>query len=186
MACMVCIVWLPGREQFCKELLLVTDIFTIWAESGYQCLSVDDVVNIVHVPWKWLVSLIMMVFAKTLINHFHHTCQLSHIMRESPICKSKIVILCMKTNFSRLTDTIECNYLKTFKKWSEHLWTMLEIGGNLLEIVGTVLKLSKILIHLRLSSEVVRKSLAHFERHRKLLAIFGSLPKTSAIFRRCW
>ena len=50
--------------------------------------------------------------------------------------------------------------------------------------MSLVLKSSKILLHPRLSSEVVGKSSAIVGSHRKSLAIFGSRRKPSAIFGR--
>ena len=105
-------------------------------------------------------------------------------MHESHACGSKIVISRIQTNFSCLTDTTtnnqlynqnkkcsECNWLKAFKKSSEHLrknsWGWLEL--NPLEILGPVLKWSKIFLHFRLSLEVVEKSLALFGSRRNPL-----------------
>ena len=36
-----------------------------------------------------------------------HTCQLSHIMRESHVCSSKLSVSQVQPNFSRLTDKLE-------------------------------------------------------------------------------
>lgn len=58
--------------------------------------------------------------------------------------------------------------------------------GNPFEIVGPVLKSSKIFLHLRFSSEVVAKSLATFGSRRKSSEVVGSLPKSSEIFRNLW
>ena len=61
--------------------------------------------------------------------------------------------------------------------------------GNNLEIVGPVLKSSKIILHLRLSLEVIRKSLTIFgscheifSNLQRLSEIFGDFQKSSEIF----
>ena len=117
---------------------------------------------------------------KISVGERYYTCQLSCIMRESHSCRSRIVISHIQTNFSHLTDNSECNCFLTFEKSSEHLQNssiMLEIVWKPLEVVtGPVLKLSKIFLHLRLSSEVVRKS----------SEVIGSLWRSSEVFRNLW
>ena len=128
-----------------------------------------------------------------------YTCQLSWIMRESHACGPKIVISHIQTNFSRLTDTSECNCLKTFEKSSEDLRNsliMLEIGwksfGNRWRALFwsrwksfyTFGYLQKSSVNLRQSSESVGKfSEIQVLRRRKSYAFYWKEVGRYSVYR---
>ena len=86
---------------------------------------------------------------------------------------SKTSDLNMQNSFSCPADSSGCYCLKTDYKWKFNCFFFGEK-----QLVGPVLKRSKIFLHPWLSLEVVKKSLAILS-HQKSLAIFGSLWKSS-------
>ena len=119
-----------------------------------------------------------------------YTCQLSCIMRESHACGSKIVISCIQTNFSRLTDTSECNCLcsRSHSSFRNSL-IMLEIGwksfGNRQrDLFWSRRKSFYTFGYPQKLSESLRKSSEIFGNLRKSFENFNNLPKPSVKLRK--
>ena len=101
-------------------------------------------------------------------------------MHESHDCGSKIVISCIQTNFSRLTGSSKCNYLKTdqikiqtFWRSRSHQKSFYTFGfhsfGSHCEIFSSRQKTSEIFGDLRNCSEVfvyLRKLAVNFRKFR--------------------
>ena len=125
-----------------------------------------------------------------------YTCQLSHIMRESHACGSKIVTSHIQSNFSCLTDNGECTFtcLTDYGIW-EVIRTSSELFNNAQDLFEIFWKSLPALFwshwksfytftsH-RKSSENLRKSLKTFSDLQKSFEIFRNLRKPSGSLQK--